>query len=294
MATYNGAAYLEEQLDSILAQSQPPDEIVVCDDGSSDGTVNILRRYSDRGLLRFHPNEHPLGIIQNFRRATSLCKEGAYIALSDQDDVWKPQKLQIGFRQLEAIDQQETPAIVYHDLSLVDEQLKLLHPSFWKVLNVIPAKETFRSLLFGNIITGCTVMMNDAMRRQFCAIPNDDHVPMHDAWMGLIAFGFGRHVAIPEPLVLYRQHGRNATFDTNRKMSAMDRLRQAKAQRTANRDYLKTELAQAALFRETFAAELSPESLAVLDDFLALRNASFWRKKYSSILARRYRLSNPK
>ncbi len=294
MATYNGAPYLAEQLDSILDQSMLPEEIIVCDDGSTDSTQDILNRYAAKGMLRFFQNDRSLGIAQNFRRAVSLCKGGNYIAFADQDDVWLPEKLQAGYDVLLAIDDRKTPAISFHDLTLVDESLAQLQPSFWDVLNVAPAHETFHSMLFGNIITGCTVMMNDAMRQRFCSLPADPRAGMHDAWLGLIAYGLGRHAAVQERLILYRQHGRNATFDTNRKKSPMDRIKQAGQQLAANRDYLKKELAQAELFRESFSNELPAEMLTMLDEFLALRSASFWRKKYSSILARRYRLSKTK
>jgi len=94
LCTYNGAAYLGEQLDSIVAQSRPPDELVVCDDGSTDGTVGLLQAFVPEAPfpVRLYRNERNRGFAKNFERAISLCT-GDFIALSDQDDVWKPEKL---------------------------------------------------------------------------------------------------------------------------------------------------------------------------------------------------------
>src|SRR5213080_381833 len=94
LCTYNGAAYLGEQLDSIVAQSRPPDELVVCDDGSTDETVEVLETFLAEAPfpVRLQRNEANLGFVKNFEQAISLCT-GDFVALSDQDDVWMPGKL---------------------------------------------------------------------------------------------------------------------------------------------------------------------------------------------------------
>src|SRR6476469_5550437 len=94
IATYNGELYLEEQLDSILSQTLKPAEIIVCDDLSTDGTQTILEKYQQKGHLRFFVNDKRLGFVGNFKRAVSLTQPNHYVALSDQDDVWLPQKIE--------------------------------------------------------------------------------------------------------------------------------------------------------------------------------------------------------
>ena len=91
MTTYNGAAYLPEQLDSILARSRPPDELVVCDDGSTEETLIILNDYAARApfTMTVVINEQRLGSTKNFEKAIGLCT-GDIIFLSGQDDVWRP------------------------------------------------------------------------------------------------------------------------------------------------------------------------------------------------------------
>ena len=289
LATYNGEAYIAAQLESILNQEMEPEEIVVCDDLSTDNTVAILSNYESKAAIRLFINEQRLGITGNFRKAVSLCKADNYVALSDQDDVWLSSKLQTNYDHLRSIDNGKTPALAYSDLSLVDEQLDVIQPSFQKVLNVDPSRENFSTLLFGNIVTGCTVMMNRAMRDFFCNMPDSKRITMHDAWLGLIAYSFGKHVFCSTPLLLYRQHGNNVTYETNKGNSFAKRIQQSISQFSSNKDYLRKEIEQAKLFKELYEARLDAADLKTISDFISLEKASFLYKKYSSILARRYR-----
>src|SRR5262249_24400476 len=95
MCTYNGAEFLRAQLQSIITQSRPPDEIVICDDRSTDDTQNLLERFASElpVPIKLHINDQNLGSVKNFERAINLCT-GDVIALSDQDDVWRNDKLQ--------------------------------------------------------------------------------------------------------------------------------------------------------------------------------------------------------
>ena len=93
LCTFNGEKFISQQLDSILSQSVPVDEIVVCDDGSTDSTCQILEQYAAQSQsIRLIKNEHNLGYIANFEKAIRLC-QGDYIFLSDQDDIWHPDKV---------------------------------------------------------------------------------------------------------------------------------------------------------------------------------------------------------
>ena len=92
MATYNGEKYLKEQLDSIYAQTYKDIEVIVCDDCSSDKTVEILDEYKEKYGLKYYINEKNLGFKKNFEKAISLCS-GDFIALADQDDIWIENKI---------------------------------------------------------------------------------------------------------------------------------------------------------------------------------------------------------
>ena len=120
MATYNGAKFLREQLDSIAAQTLPPYELVICDDGSTDSTLAIAREFAKEVNfpVRIYLNEHNLGFADNFLKAASLC-EGDWIAFSDQDDVWLPHKLATVSRRFN-----DGVLLVLHSSDLVDASLK--------------------------------------------------------------------------------------------------------------------------------------------------------------------------
>src|SRR6185436_8451912 len=128
MCTYNGADFLPEQLESILAQSRMPDQIVVCDDGSTDETRALLQRFEkeSRDVILLRVNKKNLGSVKNFEQAIHLCN-GDVIGLSDQDDVWRPDKLQLieqGFRK-------SSIGLVFSDAGIVDENLKPLDRRMW-------------------------------------------------------------------------------------------------------------------------------------------------------------------
>ena len=125
MATYNGARYVRDQIESLLAQDYPIHEIVVCDDGSQDGTLDILREYESPSF-RVFLNESNLGFIKNFEKACGLC-EGDYIALCDQDDVWTTNKIStlVEFMQSRGLSG------AFSDAFLVDAEGETLNLSLW-------------------------------------------------------------------------------------------------------------------------------------------------------------------
>jgi glycosyltransferase involved in cell wall biosynthesis len=120
MATYNGARYLEAQLESIGKQTRPPDLLVVSDDGSTDSTADIVRAFTERSPFPviFLRAARPAGVIGNFMRAFEQCRTD-YIAYCDQDDVWHPDKLQACMSVAEA----SGPALIFHRSELVDASL---------------------------------------------------------------------------------------------------------------------------------------------------------------------------
>lgn len=213
LCTYNGARYLPEQLDSIASQIRLPNELVVCDDRSTDDTVEIVRSFAEEASfpVRLHVNKRGLGAMQNFVWAIGRC-EGDYVALSDQDDIWLPDKLKITLDAMLKAEREygaKTPILVHTDLQVIDEERQPLAQSFYKHQgfrrsHVNPLVE----LLVENYVTGCTVMVNRALRE--VALPVPPQALMHDWWLALVAAAAGRIVSLPETTVLYRQHGRNA------------------------------------------------------------------------------------
>lgn len=210
MCTYNGAEFLPAQWESILRQSRRPDEIVVCDDGSSDQSRSLLEKFAKESsipvTLRF--NEQNLGSVKNFEQAIRLCT-GDIIALSDQDDVWHSDKL----RSIEeAFTKNPAAGLVFSDAEIVDENLEPLGRRMWTEVCFEPYKQklvargrALEVLITGWTVTGATM----AFRSEFVnlSLPVPDGIAMiHDGWIALTIAAVAEVVAIDEQLIKYRQH----------------------------------------------------------------------------------------
>ncbi len=279
MATYNGEPYLEEQLRSILAQTILPGAIIVCDDRSTDGTVGILEKFRRQfPILQYFVNDGNLGVIRNFKKAVSLATGNGYIALADQDDSWHPDKLEKLYGKLASIDDQEIPALVYSDLRVVDEQMQVLNNSFWNELGQDWYRHCFQTLLVGNFVTGCTILMNQPMRSVFADMPAE--VTMHDAWISLVAFSFGKALVVNEALVDYRRHAHNLAFvnDRRRKNILQKMAAQLKLILLPN-DYLVKQLSMVELFNQMYGSRLNEVQSQYVTDFLELKGKSYLVKR---------------
>jgi glycosyltransferase involved in cell wall biosynthesis len=279
MATYNGGKYLAEQLDSILSQTLIPVEIIVCDDQSTDDTSEILENYSSKGLLKYYINDQRLGFIGNFKKAVSLCNPGNYVALSDQDDIWLPSKLSLAAQYIKNIDDKDSPAMVYSDLILVDQNKNLINPSFRAELGQGGYIYCLETLFFGCFVNGCTMLMNPAMRSYFSTIP-DQGALNHDTWMSMIAYTFGKADIVPEPQVYYRSHANNATEvgDFKRK-GRLNRLFSEIINSFKKNDLFEDQISFASEFYNTFQDKLSAEQKALFVRFINLKGKSWLEKK---------------
>jgi glycosyltransferase involved in cell wall biosynthesis len=279
MATYNGGKYLAEQLDSILSQTLIPAEIIVCDDQSTDNTPEILEEYRRRGLLKYYINDQRLGFIRNFKKAVSLCKPGNYVALSDQDDIWLPSKLSLAAQYIKNIDETDSPAMVYSDLILVDQNKNLINPSFRSELGQGGYIYCLETLFFGCFVNGCTMLMNPAMSSYFSTIP-DQGALNHDTWISMIAYTFGKADIIPEPQIYYRSHGNNATeVGGFKKKRRLNRLFSEIVHSFKRNDLFEDQISFASEFYNTFQDRLSTEQKALFIRFINLKGKSWLEKK---------------
>jgi glycosyltransferase involved in cell wall biosynthesis len=209
MATFNGEAFIEAQLESILSQTRLPDEIVVSDDGSTDNTLAVVKRMKAQApssvSWQVVTNTTPLGVAHNFRSAT-LRATGDLIALADQDDWWVPGKL----RTLEEVLIARDALLVHSDAELVDESGNLLGMSVTDSLRMTRGER--RGLIAGrglaqlvrrNLVTGHTVVMRRGVVELAGEIPPGW---LHDEWWALVAAAHGRVVLCPQILGHYRQH----------------------------------------------------------------------------------------
>lgn len=207
LCSYNGARFLREQLDSIQAQTHPDWKVWVSDDGSSDGTLEILSEYRDAwGEARLQILRGPSrGFAANF--LSLVCRaeiQADYFSYADQDDVWAPDKLGRAIERLENLGT-TLPALYCSRTELVDEQgVSLgLSPLFTQ-------KPDFRNALVQNVGGGNTMVFNAAARQVLLAAGADLGVVAHDWWTYLAVSAAGGHIVYdPEPTLLYRQHGGN-------------------------------------------------------------------------------------
>ena len=206
MATYNGERFLRKQLDSLFSQTRRPDEVVVCDDNSSDGTIDILKEYKLKYGLRYYVNSSSLGVNRNFFKAIELCT-GDYIAICDQDDIWLPNKIEISLSKLREIENDD-PALVSSLCNHIDATDEI-------ILELPTQKDSssYAENLLGsvNISQGCSLMMNKSLRnailskKESCINANG----MYDSYIGLVATLIGKKYNIGMRLMLYRHHDKN-------------------------------------------------------------------------------------
>lgn len=211
LCTYNGENYLEQQLESIVDQTRQPDELIVFDDASTDGTMMILAKLAKQAPFSVHieRNQHNLGSTRNFEKAIRRCS-GDIIALCDQDDLWLPHKLA---RISEAFRARPEAGLVFSDADLVNESLQPLRKTMWQTLNLdgwmqerLQGKEAFSLLLKRNYVTGALMAFRSVYLDQVLPI---SPLWVHDGWIAIIIAAQARFALIPEPLVMYRQHATN-------------------------------------------------------------------------------------
>ena len=205
MCTYNGAQFLPAQLESIFAQTRPPDEIVICDDGSTDETISLI---PDTVVL--HRNEQNLGTVKNFEKTIGLCT-GDVIALSDQDDVWRADKLAL---IEEAFQKNPNAGLVFSDAEIVDEDLNPLGRRMWDEVGFDSYKRklvrhgrALDVLITGWTVTGATMAFRSQYVKVSLPIPTTIQM-IHDGWIALTVAAVSDVAMIDEPLIKYRQHQR--------------------------------------------------------------------------------------
>lgn len=212
LATWNGGPYLEPLLQSIRAQTLPPQRLLVRDDGSSDGTAQRLQQLALQwpDWLILLPAGKRLGSTGNFA-ALLAASTAPYLALADQDDLWDPRKLERNLElllQMEASRPAPIPVLVHSDLRLIDGQGQPIAPSFLRHQRLNPSHCSSDALVLQNVVTGCSCLFNRPLLDR--ALPFPTAVTQHDHWLALVASRCGLIGMCPEPLLSYRQHGRNA------------------------------------------------------------------------------------
>ncbi len=214
LATFNGAVFIRQQLDSLANQTHSDWRLLVRDDGSSDDTLKIVRDWaaeSGRDVRIIEDGRKGLGASLNFA-ALMEASDAPYFAFCDQDDVWLPEKLVSLLARVQQVEKEcgpNTPVMAFCDLEVVDSAMNHIKPSFWEFsrLRVAEDNQRLSELMVRNVVTGCASLGNAKLRDISLPIPKDAR--MHDWWLALVASGTGRCVSVRRSLVRYRQHGGN-------------------------------------------------------------------------------------
>lgn len=202
MATYNGAKYIAEQLDSIILQSVKPDEMIIVDDGSTDETISILERYSyNYSWIKVFKNNKNLGVVKTFERAISLTKCDL-IFFADQDDVWFKNKIE------GLISNLGDNWLVYSDSIVTDEFLNEIHASSLQHFESGRRFSEPFDYLLGNNVTGCTMLINRKILEHALPFP-DLQIMYHDHYLAIVAVMYNKLSKYSHPLMYYRQHSFN-------------------------------------------------------------------------------------
>jgi len=208
MCTYNGEKYIEEQLRSILNQTLKPDEIIVCDDNSTDHTIDFIRNLLDGVDISYTIEVNPrnIGVTRNFEKAIGLTS-GEIIFLSDQDDYWYEDKIEL---VVTLFEQEPDCVLVFTNAELVNENRELLHTKLWSVVNfrksLLERNKLFDILLNRSIVTGATMAIRKSLYEELNTFPK---VWVHDGWLAINASANSQVCCIERPTIEYRQHESN-------------------------------------------------------------------------------------
>ena len=267
MSTWNGECFLKAQLDSIFAQSFDGQiHLLVRDDGSNDRTLNLLDSYLGTAITIVRGRN--IGAKASFLELMRLAVDfdADYYALSDQDDVWCPNKIAVA---VNCIKHLSSPALYCSSVELVNKDLS--HLSNY----IHPGDHSFESTLLSNYVTGCTSVFNRMLLKKIRFPVDSSHIIMHDWWLGLTAASYGDVFYDSISHIKYRQHGNN---HVGMVMGLRGLIRRFKScfypKRVASR------VTQAKLFENTYCGDLSDLTRSALSSFIKYSGTAFGRLKY--------------
>ncbi|WP_353828607.1 glycosyltransferase family 2 protein [Agromyces sp. SYSU T0242] len=216
IGTHNGARFVADQVRTVLAQTRPVDEIVVSDDASTDDTLRIVEdlvaAHRANGAtvdLRIIRNDVALGVTANFEQALRAAT-GDLVALADQDDLWRPDRIA---RALEALAARPEVDLVASDADLVGPEGEALGADLFGTLGIddrlrrrVDGEAALEELLRRNLLTGATMLVRRRLVERAAPFPGSW---VHDEWLAVVAAASGAIAVLPDRLIGYRQHGAN-------------------------------------------------------------------------------------
>ena len=204
MATYNGEKYLSEQIDSIVGQTYQNWNLLIRDDNSSDGTLQILEKYEklDRRIKILRDNRGNLGIVKNFEELLKNSKS-ELIMFSDQDDIWFENKLDMYLKIAEKLE--FSGFLIHSEAALFNKNHENI--SKGSFISKKAVKKGLENVFFNYFVQGATILISKEIRDFIFPFPKEAY--LHDRYIHLVSELFFERVFINQPLIYYRQHGNN-------------------------------------------------------------------------------------
>jgi glycosyltransferase involved in cell wall biosynthesis len=293
MCTLNGAAFVEAQLESILAQSRSPDEVVLCDDGSTDGTVeiaaDIAQKHPDK--IRIVRNEETLGYCRNFESAVRRVT-GDVIFLCDQDDIWFPDKVAT---MLRGFAEDPKVVLVYSDAVLTDQALRPTGTVFERRKDAeLRKRPTLQRLSHELAFNGPMIAFHSRLKPFVIPFSPLSLQWGHDHWIAFIAYAVGEIGVIDRPLVYYRRHGTNSGGDAELDGGLLYQWRVVKKKYTGSKEYGERRRGwedMVTRLREIRNGKLSLSNPATLDELLQVSELCLQFAKARQMYKTRHRLA---
>ncbi len=279
LSTFNGEKYLAELLESLKTQTFKDFTLLVRDDGSSDDTLTVLGAFEKEKSInmKFIAGGKNVGAVASYNL---LLRESTadYVMFCDQDDVWLPQKIEktlTAMRKAEAASEAEVPILVFSDLKVVNENLDLLHESFFKYQQLNPGRLSLSYLLVQNIPSACTMLFNKVLTTLVKKIPGD--AVMHDHWLSLVTAAFGKFIFVDEKTMLYRQHKDNIFGADAYGWSYFYKKIHSGIYELKTHFYLN--VTQAKAFRLQYGEILPVETCKMLDEFIDIQQRTWFKRR---------------
>ncbi len=276
LATYNGEAFLREQLESILANDFQDIKIEICDDGSTDGTIQIAEEYEKQyEFISLHRNEKNLGYVMNFMAGIQR-SESPYVMLCDQDDIWHSDKIRKTFERMKELEQKEgeqKPLLVFTDAMNFEHESGKELGKFHESSHLDATKTDTAHLFMENKCIGCSIMVNGAIRDYLGELPKE--IRVHDWWLALICSHFGKISYLDESTLQYRQHNGNMIGGSGFFAYVKKRIGNLKEQRAA----VVATYEQGKAFYDMFGKQLPKEKAECASCFAKMKEAGFIKRR---------------
>lgn len=205
MSSYNGEKYITEQIESLVQQTYPNIQILIRDDGSSDNTINIIKKFQEKyNNIKLIEGEN-LGFINSFFELLKISEKSDYYAYCDQDDVWMKDKIERAVSFLKK-EPKEIPLLYFSNSDYYDTDMNFLATAEReKIYN-------FRNSLVECVTQGMTMVINETTRNTIVE-NKPEHCLYHDWWTYMICSGFGKIIYDNKSLVKYRRHNKSVTVE---------------------------------------------------------------------------------